>query len=383
MAHSWSLAPSGASLRSWFLVACVGALLVAWPGFAAAEAAPDENDALVERGATLLRNRACLACHSDDGTPRVGPTLLGLMGRSTRVTTPEGLRELTIDAAYVKRSLLEPNAEVVDGFQAGTMPMTELSDEEHAALLAVLQDLSRDEAAPEPPSMTPLVVLAVSAVLFVLFHLFLSSAPVRGRLVAALGEMKFQGVYSLPIAAAMGAMIWGWSQAPFVVIWNPAPWTMYIPLITMPVILWFFVAGYSTPSPTMATGAESDRDVPVTGVLKITRHPANLSQAAWGAVHLCVNGDLANMILFSSVLVLGVVGSIHIDRRRRAEGKPAWERIEATTSLVPFAALIQGRAERFTLTDLGWWRVAITAAIYGGLLWGHTLLVGASPLPIW
>ena len=384
MAGFSSFASTRVWLRPLCIIVLIGASLGALPVAVAAESPPDGAGALVEEGATLLRNRACLACHSDDGTDRVGPTLLGLMGRTTRVGAGDGVRDLTVDAAYVRRSLLDPNAEVVEGFQAGTMPVTELSEDEFAAFLAALEDLSDDDAAaPTPPSLTPLIVLAVSAVLFVLFHLGMSSAPVRGRATAAVGELWFQAIYSLPIVAAMGAMVYGWSQAPFIIVWTPPPWTMYIPLITMPVILWFFVAGYSTPSPTMASGTESDRDIAVTGVLKITRHPVNLSQAAWGAVHLTVNGDLAGMILFSSILVLGIVGSVHIDRRRRAEAKPAWERIEATTSLIPFLALIQGRAERFTLRDLGWWRVGIAAAIYAGLLWGHTLLVGASPLPIW
>lgn len=360
-------------------VCWLGAALFVLPAPAAADTT-DEGSALVERGSTLLRNRACLACHSDDGTARVGPTLFGLMGRTSTVATPDGVRELTVDADYVRRSLSDPNAEVVQGYQAGTMPTTELTEDELAALLAALERLSRDEA-PPPPSTAALWILAASAVLFVLSHLVLSSAPVRGRAVARLGELWFQGLYCVPISAAMGGMIYGWIHAPFVAVWSPAPWTTWIPFVTMPVILWFLVAGYTTANPTMA--GMDGMDVQVTGVLKITRHPANLSQSAWAATHLCVNGDLANMLLFSSVLVLGIVGSVHIDQRRRADAKPGWAKIEARTSLVPFLALIQGRVERLTLADLGWWRVLIAGALYGALLWGHTLLIGASPLPLW
>ncbi len=67
-------------------------------------------------GHELLEKHGCLGCHSLDGSPKVGPTLKGIWGRSVTVVTDGKERTLTVDAGYLKRSLLEPNADLVKGF---------------------------------------------------------------------------------------------------------------------------------------------------------------------------------------------------------------------------------------------------------------------------
>lgn len=68
-------------------------------------------------GRGLLEKHGCLGCHSLDGKPGVGPTFKGLWGRSETVLTNGRERHITVDEAYLRRSLLEPNADVVKGFQ--------------------------------------------------------------------------------------------------------------------------------------------------------------------------------------------------------------------------------------------------------------------------
>jgi cytochrome c oxidase subunit II len=72
-------------------------------------------------GLVLLRKNGCLACHSLDGSKIVGPTFKGLYGRKVQVQTDKG--EITEDATddYIKRSILDPNAEIVNGFNKGLM----------------------------------------------------------------------------------------------------------------------------------------------------------------------------------------------------------------------------------------------------------------------
>jgi len=102
-----------------------------------------ENEAppSAERGAVLYRQRSCIACHSIDGTldGKTGPTFKGLYG--TRRTF-EDQRARTADEAYLRQSILEPAAEIVDGFPA-EMPsfVGVLSEVEVASLILFIKSL--------------------------------------------------------------------------------------------------------------------------------------------------------------------------------------------------------------------------------------------------
>ncbi len=91
-------------------------------------------------GHELLEKYGCLGCHSEDGTPGVGPTFKGIWGRSVTVVTHDVERTVTTDAAYLRRSLSEPGADVVKGFPA-IMPPFSLKEEELSALLEYLAGL--------------------------------------------------------------------------------------------------------------------------------------------------------------------------------------------------------------------------------------------------
>lgn len=67
-------------------------------------------------GRELLEKHGCLGCHSLDGTAKVGPTFKGIWGRKETVVTSGAERTITVDEAYVRRSILEPQADIVKGF---------------------------------------------------------------------------------------------------------------------------------------------------------------------------------------------------------------------------------------------------------------------------
>lgn len=72
-------------------------------------------------GLTLLRSNNCVSCHSLDGSKIIGPTFKGLYGSKRQVLTDKG--EITEEAndEYIKRSITDPNAEIVKGFNKGLM----------------------------------------------------------------------------------------------------------------------------------------------------------------------------------------------------------------------------------------------------------------------
>lgn len=91
-------------------------------------------------GEDLLEKNGCLGCHSLDGTPKVGPTLKGIWGRPVTVVTGGVERTITVDEAYLRRSILEPNADVVKGFPP-VMPSFagKLTDADIAAIVSFLR----------------------------------------------------------------------------------------------------------------------------------------------------------------------------------------------------------------------------------------------------
>jgi cytochrome c oxidase subunit 2 len=100
---------------------------------------------LVSRGRDVAVRRACVTCHSvgNTGTATTGPSWAGLY--DSYVELRGGSRVLA-DEAYLTRSMMEPNADIVSGYQpvmptyAGTLDASET-----AALVEYIESLR------EPP----------------------------------------------------------------------------------------------------------------------------------------------------------------------------------------------------------------------------------------
>jgi cytochrome c oxidase subunit II len=72
-------------------------------------------------GLTVIKKNGCIACHSLDGIKIVGPSFKGIYGHEVEVVTNGQDRTITVDDEYIKRSIQEPNADVVKGFNPGLM----------------------------------------------------------------------------------------------------------------------------------------------------------------------------------------------------------------------------------------------------------------------
>ncbi|NUN14640.1 MAG: cytochrome c oxidase subunit II [Myxococcales bacterium] len=64
-------------------------------------------------GEELFRDKGCLACHSVTGSKLVGPTMLGLYGREETLV---GGEKVLVDDNYIRESIINPNAKVVQGY---------------------------------------------------------------------------------------------------------------------------------------------------------------------------------------------------------------------------------------------------------------------------
>jgi len=105
-------------------------------------ATPAEAKAGAPDGKALYESKGCSACHSIDGTTIIGPTFKGLFGSKVRVTTNGKVREVVVDEEYIKRSELEPTADIVEGFQPVMPPQKGvLKEEEIKALVEFIKSL--------------------------------------------------------------------------------------------------------------------------------------------------------------------------------------------------------------------------------------------------
>jgi cytochrome c oxidase subunit 2 len=72
-------------------------------------------------GLTILKKNACTGCHSIDGSKIVSTSFKGLYGKTERVITNGSERTVTVDDAYIKTSVYDPDKDLVIGFQKGIM----------------------------------------------------------------------------------------------------------------------------------------------------------------------------------------------------------------------------------------------------------------------
>ncbi|MGC2063486.1 MAG: cytochrome c oxidase subunit II [Thermodesulfovibrionales bacterium] len=69
-----------------------------------------------KEGVELLQKKGCLACHSIDGSKKIGPTFKGLFGSRVTIVAAGKEQEVIVDGDYLRRSVMEPQAEIVKGF---------------------------------------------------------------------------------------------------------------------------------------------------------------------------------------------------------------------------------------------------------------------------
>jgi cytochrome c oxidase subunit II len=100
------------------------------------------TETLAHEGAELFRVKGCTACHTTDGTPKIGPTFKGLFGGKETVIRGGKERVITVDEAFIKQTLLQPELDRVKGFPP-IMPSQKglLSDKEIGELIDYIKSL--------------------------------------------------------------------------------------------------------------------------------------------------------------------------------------------------------------------------------------------------
>jgi cytochrome c oxidase subunit 2 len=95
---------------------------------------------LAELGPIVFKKHGCGACHTTDGTPKIGPTFKGLWAKGTE-TLQDG-SSVKINEEYVRQSLVDPQSQIVKDFPP-SMPTYKgrMKDREILAIVELIKSL--------------------------------------------------------------------------------------------------------------------------------------------------------------------------------------------------------------------------------------------------
>ncbi|MGI9108221.1 MAG: cytochrome c oxidase subunit II [Pyrinomonadaceae bacterium] len=102
------------------------------------------SDSPAAQGEKLFQSLGCATCHRMDTQGR-GPVLTGVFGKPQRLQNGQ---DVTVDEAYIRESIVNPTAKVVEGFQP-IMPayQGQVSEEQLLQLIAYIRSLGAPAAA--------------------------------------------------------------------------------------------------------------------------------------------------------------------------------------------------------------------------------------------
>ena len=116
--------------------AALTALVVATTG--ACSSGPDLGlSPAGETGRAIAADSGCDSCHGDVGQGGVGPAWAGLF--DSTILLDSG-KEVTADAEYLRRSIVDPGVDQVDGYTV-LMPPNSLTDSEIDAVITYIREL--------------------------------------------------------------------------------------------------------------------------------------------------------------------------------------------------------------------------------------------------
>ena len=109
------------------------------------------EDSPVAAGEKLFSSLACNTCHRTDSQGR-GPMLTNLFGKQVEL---QGGGTVTVDEAYIRESIVNPQAKIVAGFQP-IMPTFQglVTEEQLLQLITYVKSLSPQAGAPAPAGTT-------------------------------------------------------------------------------------------------------------------------------------------------------------------------------------------------------------------------------------
>lgn len=207
------------------------------------------------------------------------------------------------------------------------------------------------------------LVLALWAIMLVT-HIGLAIVPVRWWLVTRLGERGFIWVYTAVAVVAFTALSAGYAG-----VRDQGPPGLDLgdarvgDALAGAIVAGFVLMGgalspgayWSSPAVVFGDGVRDPR-----GLERVTRHPFFTGLVLVMGAHSLLAARLTGTVMFAGFVVLATVGAAHQGRKLRVRRGPDYDRYLATTSAVPFAAIVR-RRQRLVPGELPWLAMALGA----------------------
>jgi uncharacterized membrane protein len=221
-------------------------------------------------------------------------------------------------------------------------------------------------------------LLIIAALLWMGIHLGLAGTGLRDVVVRRIGDGLFRAFFSVLSILALVFLVRAWDTAPSMLLWFAPNWLRWLLVLVMLPAFVLFVASVSSRNPTMI-GPRDNAAQPARGIIRVTRHPMLWSFAIWAAVHITGSGDTAAIVFFGAFLVTALAGMPSIDAKLARRDPDTWRRLSAATSIVPFAAIAEGR-NKLALNEIGWLRPALAVVVWIAVYLAHPWLFGMAPI---
>jgi len=185
--------------------------------------------------------------------------------------------------------------------------------------------------------MEPWMWVALFAVLFVATHLALSHLPIRNWQIDRMGYRGFMAWYTLVSFVFFLPMTWFWWVDPHdgPMLWNlrGVPGSVEVTEVVCVLALGLFLGSYARPAPS-SLASKAKGELQIRGMSVFTRHPLFWSLNLWALAHMAMNGWASDLAFYGSMLVVGILGGIHQDHRKR-QTNPNYEAYISITTFVP------------------------------------------------
>ncbi len=167
-----------------------------------------------------------------------------------------------------------------------------------------------------------MILLLVGILLWSLSHGFKRIAPAQRKALGNRGKI----LTTASILLGLILMIIGYQQADLILIWSPPQFLRHLNNFLMLLSVASLAAAHSKGR--------------IRGLL---RHPMLTSVKIWAIAHLLVNGDLASIVLFGSMLLWAVWTVVQLNRagnwQRPEPGNPKSDWLFVVITLVVFTVI--------------------------------------------
>lgn len=217
--------------------------------------------------------------------------------------------------------------------------------------------------------MLPTLEIALLWAAFIWLHVYVREPARRARLRARYGPKTYGWAFGVTALALFVPMLH------VIAKYRHTGPVLYLLRDDVPGLRWIAVGMIATGftfllQPSWKAGTH----VRVRGFHRITRDPWLTGWWLVGLGHLLMNGSLFDVVAFGGFLVYPVINVVAQERWHARDHAAAHRKVKSQTSVLPFAAILQGR-QRLAPRELPWARMLALWALLAAFYAHHQLVL--------